>query len=45
MTALVTDVVVVSLATLFSIDTTVANISWLLWLHECSVSLFGVSTP
>jgi len=44
MTMLVTDVDVVSLATFISIHTTVANISWLLWLSECSVSLCGVST-
>ena len=45
MTMLVTDVVIVSLATLISIDTCVANVSWLLWLRECAVSLCGVSTP
>ena len=45
MIMLVTDDVVVSLATLISIDTNVANVSWLSWLHECAVSLCGVSTP
>jgi hypothetical protein len=45
MTILVTDVVIVSLATLISVDTSVANISWLLWLCECAISLCGVSTP
>jgi len=45
MTILVTDIVTVSLATLISVDTSVANVSWLLWLRECAVSLCGVSTP
>jgi hypothetical protein len=45
MTVLVTDDVIVSPATLISVDTSVANISRLLWLQECTVSLCGVSTP